>query len=187
MLLDQIDKQILNLLFKDGRKSLSSLGKTVMKSNKDKMTHAGIAKRISKLKKLSILNIQGNLSAKALDYTVAFILMEMKNFEEKQKISEAYSECPRVFLLAHVTGQYNLIMGVVGQNIDVLRRYLNHCGPTNKKGILHSTVLLISDLLYPKFFPINFFSGISKEHKCGNICKGCEAFLDRQCGGCGNF
>ena len=187
MLLDQIDKQILNILFKDGRKSLSSLSKTVTKSNKDTMSHAGIAKRISKLGELGILNVQGNLSAKALNYTVAFILMEMKNYEEIQIISEAYSECPKIFLLAQLTGQYNLIMGIIGQNLDVLRRYLNHCGPINKKGILHSAVLFTSDLLYPKFFPFNLFSGISKEHKCGNICKGCEAFLDGQCGGCGNF
>ena len=187
MLLDQIDKQILNILLKDGRKSLSSLSKMVKKSNKDTMSHAGIAKRISKLGELGILNVQGNLSAKALKYTVAFILIEMKNFEEVQKISEAYAECPRVFLLAHLNGQYNLIMGVVGQNVDVMRRYLNHCGPTNKEGILHSVVLFTSDLLHPKFIPINLFSGISKEHKCGNICKECTAFLDGQCEGCGNF
>jgi DNA-binding Lrp family transcriptional regulator len=187
MLLDQVDKQILNLLFKDGRGTLSSLSKIVKKSNQDSMSHAGISKRISRMKKLGFLKVQGNLSIKALNYTFAFILMEMKNFEELQKISEEYAECPRIFLLAHLTGQFNLIMGIVGQDIDVLRTYLNYCGPTNKKGILHSVILFTSNSILPEFVPINLFSGVSKEHECGNICKECEAFLDGICESCGNF
>lgn len=187
MSLDKIDKQILKALFVNGRESLSSLSKIITKSNQDTMSHAGIAKRISKLEDFGTLKIQGNISVKSLGYSVVFILMEMKNFEEVQKISEAYSECPRVFLLAQVTGQYNLIFGIVGQDMDVLRRFINFCGPTNKKGVLHSAIIYTSQLLVPKFLPLNLFSGISKEHKCENICKACEAYLDGKCNGCGNF
>ena len=113
--------------------------------------------------------------------------MEMRNYDEVKNIIAAYEDCPRVFLLAHVTGQYNLIFGVVGQDIDVLRRYINFCGPTNKKGILHSAIIFTSKFLVPEFLPLNLFTGISKEHKCENICKACEAFLDGNCKGCGNF
>ena len=187
MPLDQIDKQILNALSNNGRESLSSLSKTITKSNQDTMSHAGIAKRISKLDDSSTLKVQGNISVKNLNYYVAFILMEMKNYEEVQKISVEYSECPRIFLLAHVTGQYNLIFGIVGQDVEVLRRYIKFCGPTNKKGVLHSAIIFTSDLILPKFLPLNLFSQESKEHKCENICKECEAFLDGKCGGCGNF
>ncbi|MDX1798235.1 MAG: hypothetical protein R3255_06265 [Candidatus Lokiarchaeia archaeon] len=187
MSLDQIDKQILNALFNDGRESLSSLSKSIIKSNQEPMSHAGIAKRISKLEESDILKVQGNINVKSLNYYVAFILMEMKTYDDIQNISKAYEECPRVFLLAHVTGQYNLIFGILGQNIDALRRYINFCGPTNKKGVLHSAIIFSSDLLVPKFLPLNLFSGESKEHKCENICKGCDAFLDGKCGGCGNF
>ena len=187
MELDLIDKQILLELLKDGRKSLSALSKTIMKSNQDNMSHAGIAKRIAKLEKLGVLNVQGNISIKNLKYTAAFILMEMKNFEEVQNIIDAYSECPRVFMLAQVTGQYNLIVGVVGQDMDVLRRYINLCGPTNKKGILHSAILFTSEVIMPEFMPLNLFSGVSKENECGNVCKACSALLDGKCRGCGNF
>jgi len=187
MVLDSIDKQILQELLKDGRKSLSALSKTILKSNQDTMSHAGIAKRITKLEKLGILSVQGNISIKNLKYSAAFILMEMKNYEEVQNIIDAYSECPRVFMLAQVTGQYNLIVGVVGQNMDVLRRYINLCGPTNKKGILHSAILFTSEVIMPEYLPVNLFSGVSKEDKCKNICKACSAFIDGQCGGCGNF
>ncbi|MFX1479694.1 MAG: Lrp/AsnC family transcriptional regulator [Promethearchaeota archaeon] len=187
MALDLIDKQIITALFKNGRESLNSLSKTITKANQETMSHAGIAKRISKLEEHEILNIQGNLSVQKLNYKVMFILMEMENYEQIQKIVDAYSECPRVFLLAHVTGQYSLIFGIVGQDFEVLRRYINYCGPTNKKGVLHSVTLFTSEMLIPKFLPLNLFSGISREHKCENVCKECSAFLDGICGGCGNF
>ncbi|MFX1590663.1 MAG: Lrp/AsnC family transcriptional regulator [Promethearchaeota archaeon] len=187
MTLDQVDKQILKTLFEDGRVSLSSLSKIILKSNQETMSHAGISKRITKLEESGILKVQGNINVKNLSYYAAFILMEMKSYDDVQNIIEAYNECPRVFLLAHVTGQYNLIFGVIGQDIDVIRRYINYCGPTNKKGILHSAIIFSSDLITPKFLPVNLFSRVSKEHKCGNICKGCAAYLDGKCNGCGNF
>ena len=187
MLLDQIDKQILTALFKDGKKSLNSLSKNILKSNHDSMSHAGIGKRISKLENSGLLNIQGNISVKKLNYCIAFILMELENYKEVQKISMAYSEFPRVFLLSYVTGQYDLIFGIVGQDIDVLRRYINYCGPTNKKGVIHSEIIFTSEIVLPEFLPVNLYSGVSKENKCKNICKECEALLDSKCGGCGNF
>jgi len=187
MELDKIDKQILNQLFSNGRKRLIHITEKVLKSNQEPMSHTGVKKRIKKLEDLGILQVQGNISFSGLNYKAAIILMEMKNFETLKKIIESYSECPRVFLLAHVTGQFNLIFGIVGQNLDVLHRYINYCGPSNKEGVLHSEVLFISNLETPKFLPLNLFSEKSQESKCGNICKDCEAFLDGRCDGCGNF
>lgn len=187
MQLDGIDKQILKALFENGRESLINLEKVIIKSGTETMSHTGIAKRIAKLEESGILKVQANVSVKTLKYYVAFILMEMQNYEEVQKICEAYEECPRVFLLAHVTGQYNLILGIIGQDMDVLRRYINYCGPTNKEGVLHSAIIYSSDVSVPKFLPINLFGGKSKEYKCKNTCKECAAFLDGKCNGCGSF
>ncbi|MFX1395156.1 MAG: Lrp/AsnC family transcriptional regulator [Promethearchaeota archaeon] len=187
MELDDIDKQILNELFKNGRESLTSLNTKIFKTNSEAMSHTGIKKRMNKLVKSEILKIQGNININNLKYKAMLILLEMKNYDEVKKIIEAYTECPRVFLLAQITGEYNLIMGIVGQSIDVLHRYINYCGPTNKEGILHSQIFYISNLKTPDFLPINLFSRISQESKCKNICKDCEAFLDGKCDGCGNF
>ena len=79
------------------------------------------------------------------------------------------------------------MMGVVGQNVDVLHRYLNYCGPTNKKGILHSATIFASDLIIPKFIPLNIFSQETHENKCKNICTDCAAYLEGKCNGCGTF
>ena len=136
MTIDEIDKQIINLLFNNGRESLTAIGENVLKSNFKSMSHAGINKRISKLEKNKVLKVQGNVSIKTLNYTSCFILLEMKNYDETKKIIDSYSKCPRVFLLSQVSGRYNLIIGIIGQNVEILNRYINYCGPTNKEGIL---------------------------------------------------
>jgi DNA-binding Lrp family transcriptional regulator len=187
MELDEIDKQILNELYKNGRESLTSLNQKIHKSNHELMSHTGVKKRILKLRDDFVLKIQGNINLNNLNYKACFILLEMKNYDEIKKIIKCYKDCPRVFLLTHITGQYNLMMGIVGQSIDVLHRYLNYCGPTNKDGVLHSQILFVSTIETPNFLPINLFSKESQENKCGNICKECEAFIDGNCDGCGNF
>ncbi|MFW9784350.1 MAG: hypothetical protein ACFFFB_18875 [Candidatus Heimdallarchaeota archaeon] len=187
MQIDGIDKQILRALFKNGRESLTNLEKSIFKSGTETMSHTGIAKRITKLEESGILKVQANTNINKLQYKAVFILMEMSNYDEVQNIINAYENCPRVFLLAHVSGQYNLILGIIGQNVDVLHRYLNYCGPTNKKGILHSASIFASDLILPKFLPLKLFSQESQESQCGNICKKCAAYLDGKCKGCGSF
>lgn len=187
MTLDNIDKQILRLLFANGRENLTDLQNSVLKTNELPMSHTGIRKRIKKLENSDILKIQGNLNVENLNYQAAVILLEMKNFDEIKKIKEAYKDCHRVFLLAQLSGRYNVIMGIVGQNIEVIQRYLNYCGPTNKEGVLHSEILMISSIDSPKYLPLNLFSNISQESKCGNVCKECDAFLAGDCSGCGTF
>ena len=187
MELDQIDKQILNALFNNGRESLTNLENVIYKSDNHTMSHTGIAKRITKLENSGILKVQANANINSLDYKSLFLLMEMKNYDEVKKIIKAYENCPRIFFLAQVTGQYNLIIGIVGQNMEDLNNYINNCGPTNKEGILHSDTIFVSNLIVPKFLPLNLFGRESKESECENNCKDCAAYLDNECKGCGNF
>lgn len=184
---DDIDKQIIDILSKNGRESLTNLGETVKKNNDEPMSHAGIRKRLKKLVESEVLRVQAIYNPNTLGYKQAFILLEMKDFNEIKNLINFFSECPRVFLLSQTTGQYNLIIGVIGQNLDVINRFIDYCGPSNKEGILHSHVLFASNFKVPEYIPITLFSKISGEKKCGNICGGCEAFLDGNCDGCGNF
>ena len=187
MKFDRIDKRIINVLFHNGRETLSNIAERLINSKLGAMSHTGIRKRIRKLMDAKVIKLQGNLNFKRLKYQSVFILMEMKNYVEVKKMINAYSECPRVFLLATIAGRYNLIMGVIGQNSEVLQNYINFCGPSNKEGVLHSEVLNVSSLETPQFLPINIFSYESQENKCGNICEKCEALLNGKCEGCGHF
>ena len=187
MQLDNIDKQILKALFENGRESLKNLEQVIFKTDQETMSHTGIAKRITKLEDSGILKVQANINASALQYKAFFLLMEMKNYTEVQNVIKAYEECPRVFMLARLNGEYDLILGIIGQNFDILHRYIDHCGPTNKQGILHSTAISVSELRIPKYLPFNPFGKKSKESQCGAVCKDCVAYLDGKCNGCGRF
>ncbi|MFO8017833.1 MAG: hypothetical protein R6U96_04305 [Promethearchaeia archaeon] len=187
MNIDDIDKQIIRELFKDGRESLTDLKDKIVKSNNETMSHTGIKKRIVKLKEGKVLKIQGDINIDNLGYKACYILLETKNFEVTKKIIKGYTDCPRVFLLSHISGQYDLIMGIVGQNMDILHRYINHCGPTNKEGILHSQILFALSFPGERFLPVKLFTNESQECKCENVCEDCEAFLSGKCDGCGKF
>ena len=187
MRIDNIDRQIIKALFLNGRESLTNLEKSIFKTDFETMSHTGISKRIVKLEDNDVLKVQANTNISTLHYKAMFLLMEMRNFEEVKNLIEAYKECPRVFLLSQVTGQYNIILRVIVQSTDVLHRYLNYCGPTNKNGILHSASIFVSDLILPKFLPLNLFNNESHETDCKNVCKNCDAFLEEKCRGCGNF
>jgi DNA-binding Lrp family transcriptional regulator len=187
MKLDNVNKQILFELFKNGRENLTTINKNIFKTDTETMSHTGVKKRIGKLINSDILKIQGNINLKSLNYKSCLILLEVKNYDLVKEVIKAYRNCPRIFLLAQVSGQYNIIMGIVGKNSDTLLRFLNYCGPANKEGILHSEVLFISEIESPQFLPINLFCRESREHECGNTCQDCEAFLDGECDGCGNF
>ena len=159
----------------------------MLKQHQKTMHPIVLRKRIKKLEASCLLNVQGNINIKRFKLHAAFILMEIKNYDNIQKIIKGYADCPRVFLLAHVNGQYNLMIGVISKDLEDLYRYINFCGPTNKNGVLHSEILNVSNIKTPKFLPLKYFSKESQENKCGNVCRDCEAFLEDNCSGCGNF
>ncbi|MFW9877647.1 MAG: Lrp/AsnC family transcriptional regulator, partial [Candidatus Thorarchaeota archaeon] len=68
MQLDNIDRQILKQLFKNGRESLTNLEKVVFKSVNETMSHTGIAKRITKLEDSGILKVRANTNINKLQY-----------------------------------------------------------------------------------------------------------------------
>ncbi len=86
MQFDNIDKQIVNALFKSGRESLTSLKEIIFKKDDETMSHTGISKRIAKLENRGILKVQGNININEVNYKTLFILMEWGNYEEIRNI-----------------------------------------------------------------------------------------------------
>ncbi|MEJ2251268.1 MAG: hypothetical protein P8Y70_15755 [Candidatus Lokiarchaeota archaeon] len=184
---DEIDKQILRILFKNGRESYSKIKNNVFKPDNEKMSHTGIRKRIRRLKNKELLKVQGNINVNALNYVGVIILIEVENYERIVELTDYYSDCPRNFLFLEISGEYNLALGFLGRNINDLHQFLNICGPTNKKGILHSAIMYINNVVYPKFIPLDMFNVENKEKTCENICCDCSKFTDDISVGCGDI
>lgn len=179
---DEINRKILNILVKDGREPLTKISEEISLSN------TGIKKRIAKLNASGIFKVQGNFNLDAMEFKTCLILLEVKNFELLTNIIKAYKNCPYVFLIAETLGSFNLLMGFYGNRDNDLNFKLKYCGPSNKEGVLHSKIILISDLKSPKFLPLQIFLNNSNDdiykRECGYNCNSCEAFLNKQCKRC---
>jgi len=162
--LDYVDKELISQLFHNGRQSLKSMKIEVIKSELQEISQSGIRKRFERLKKNEIIEVQGNLSISNLKYHSAFIFTQIKTNNSLNELIEIYSKCRKVFLLARISGQYNLLVGIVGEDMDKLHWFINHCGPGNQVEVAHSEVLFVSKFSLPEFMPIDFFnSGVDSK------------------------
>jgi DNA-binding Lrp family transcriptional regulator len=180
--LDKVDKQVLHQLYLDGKHS-SSLMK-VLRSNNTKMSHTGIQNRIKRLIESNILKIQGNINPNSLDFKVAYVNIELANYEDIDRFVDQFNICPRVFLISRITGRFHLKMGILGKNIDDLNEFINHCLLVERQLISSSEIIFASDLSKPEFLPLNFFEINNQNTPCGKNCLKCEAYINDRCFGC---
>ena len=179
---DLIDRKILEMLIDDGRQSLTQISKEIALSN------SGIKKRVVKLNKSGILKIQGNFSLEAMKFKACVILLEVKNFECISEIIKAYKSCPYIFLVAEILSSFNLMIGLFGNSDQDLNNKLKLCGPSNKEGVLHSKIILISDFKFPQYLPLHSSlrdnEDLNNSNSCGFKCIDCVAFIKNECKGC---
>ena len=162
--LDYVDKELIRQLLSNGRQNLKNIKIKIIKSGLQEISQSGIRKRFKRLTSHKIIDVQGNLNVSNLKYHSAFIFTQIKSKSSLNELIEIYSKCRRIFLLARINGQYNLLVGIVGEDFDKLHWFINHCGPGNQVEVAHSEVLFASKFSLPEFMPIDFFnSGIDSK------------------------
>lgn len=177
--LDSVDKQILHHLILDGRQSTTTI------KNKIELSHTAIQNRIKKLIESGILKIQGNINFNSLDLKVAYVNIELSNYNDIDELINHFELCPRVFLISRITGNYHIKMGIVGKDIDDLNNFFNHCLISDKQQINSSEIIFASDFSKPSFIPLNFFEIDNQNTPCGKNCLECEPYIKERCCGCG--
>ena len=88
--MDDIDKKLVSILQKNGRTSLSEIGKQLG------MSHVAVSKRLDKLVGLDHVQVTAGVNAEYLDAKIFFIGLETENMEVAERIQEDYRNCPRV-------------------------------------------------------------------------------------------
>ena len=178
--LDGIDKKILTELFKDGKKGLKQF--ELFKSKV--MSHTGIKNRISNLINSNVLKIQGNISVNELNYNLAFLLIELRKFEQLKRFIEYYSKCKRVFFVLTVSGKYHLLIGIVGKSFEAINNFVSYCSLVNDTDVAKSKLIFGSNLELPEFLPINLFGKKQEDFNCERLCEECDYFKEGLCIGC---
>ena len=96
--MDNVDKRLLSILQENGRTSLSEIGKDLS------MSHVAVSKRLDKLVNSGLAKVTAGVNAEAVEMKLLLIGLETESMDIADKIMEKYKNCPRLMMLAPVTG-----------------------------------------------------------------------------------
>ncbi len=184
--MDSIDKQIVELLMKNGRMKLVKIGDQLATKKKQGYSHVGVKKRLSKLIENDAIRVQANLNLKHLGLVMGLLMLETQNYETTRAINDKYSECPRILFSFQTSDRYNLVQGVLAESIQELEAYINFCSAKNHEGVRSTKALISTTNFTPSYFPVKFVTSRKLEHPpCGGSeCASCDYFHAGDCMGC---
>ncbi len=173
--IDPVDKQIINLLGKDGRMKLVDIGEQLVSKDKQGYSHVGVQNRLTKLLASEAITIRANVNLKKFNAVVGLLLIDTSDAESARKIVDDFKDCSRILFLFETIGKYNLFFGILGENVEDLQRFLNEASPKVAVGVRDSFVVVSTTFHYPLFFPTRYIDahpGSCSRFKAGS-CSGC--------------
>ncbi len=176
-MLDDKDKEILQLLQKDGRMSLSEIGEKIG------MSHVAVRKRMKKLQE-EVLQINPALNFEKLGYRLTLISIEAKDDEVRNELIEIFRECPRTIFLLKITGEYNLLAIMLAENQNVQESQTGQCAIRTHPGIRRSEINIGEVPIKPKNIQYAPPLKNKKTAPCGEICDQCQRYQEEKCLGC---
>lgn len=178
--MDNVDKQLVTLLQQDGRKSLSEIGKKL------DMSHVAVSKRLDKLVDGNKIHVTAGVNAEELDVKLLFMGLEVDNIEVAERIREKYQHCPRLLMLAPVTGSYNLIAIMATQDTWSLQSIVGTCSMRTEQGVRRSESWFGNAPIVPTFLQLKLAPEASDSSKapCKVDCASCKRYIDEKCVGC---
>ncbi|MBL4908016.1 MAG: Lrp/AsnC family transcriptional regulator [Sneathiella sp.] len=119
--MDMQDRQILNILQKDGRRSYSEIGNSVGLST------TAVKDRIDKLIKNSVLqNFSAEISENSVGLgVIAFILVGIDNPDDCEAFERMASNVSQIQECHHITGGFNYILKVLTTDMAALETLLS--------------------------------------------------------------
>jgi len=176
--MDRIDLSIIEELRKDGRLSLSDLGRKIG------MSHVAIRRRLKRLIESKIMRVSTELNVKTFEFKLAMVMMEVETYEKLTELVSTYIKCPRTLMILHCLGGFNLLAMMWAENDDTLRSVLDSCSIRTREGVRRSEVC-VGELLHPEYLSIPIVSSSDLEiSPCGLDCSGCRRYQENKCLGC---
>lgn len=178
--MDNVDKRLLSILQENGRTSLSKIGKDLG------MSHVAVSKRLDKLVNSGLAKVTAGVNAEAVDMKLLMIGLETENMDIADKIKEKYKNCPRLMMLAPVTGRYNLFAVMAAEDTWTLESIIGTCSLRTETGVRRSESWFGNAPILPEYFPVNLAPAKKKGTKspCGRDCAGCNRYTIEKCVGC---
>ena len=159
--IDEVDKQIIQLLQDDPEMTHSEISEKVHKSQ------PAVGARIIKLRRKNLLITQIGVNFKKVDIKLAKVTMLVKNVGD---ILEKMEKCPFVLHAFKISGITNLLVLIAAPDIKTIDLMVDLCWRSHPDIITINVSYIISsvkDLILPVNFDIEFFG----EFGCGK--EGC--------------
>jgi DNA-binding Lrp family transcriptional regulator len=178
--LDDTDKKLISILQKNGRTSLSEIGKDLG------MSHVAVSKRLDKLVQSETVKITAGVNAEYLDAKVLFMGLETEDMEVAEKIQKKYADCPRLLMFAPVTGRYNVFAVMVAEDTWSLESIIGTCSMRTEPGVRRSESWFGNAPVSPKYLQVDLAPGASGSSvsPCGRDCGSCKRYKADKCVGC---
>lgn len=155
--IDNVDKQIIQLLQENPEMTHSEISEKVHKSQ------PAVGARIIKLRRKNLLNTQIGVNFKKVDIKLAKVTMLVKNVGE---ILNAMEKCPFVLHAFKISGTTNLMVLIAAPDIKMIDQMVDLCWRKHPDIMTINVSYIISsvkDLILPVNFDIEFFG----EFGCG--------------------
>lgn len=150
------------------------------------MSHVAVSKRLDKLIKQGLVRVTAGVNPNELDMKLLFMAIETENIEVADKIARKYGNCPRILMVAPVTGRYNLFAVMIAEDTWTLESIIGTCSLRTESGVRRSETWFGNAPIIPNFLPIDLAprNGGSDKSPCGNVCKSCKRYETDKCVGC---
>jgi Lrp/AsnC family transcriptional regulator for asnA, asnC and gidA len=176
--MDTVDKKIIAILQKDGRASLSYIGKELG------VSHVAAGRRLENLCE-KLVKVSAGLNAERLGFRVAIVNAEVETPERLRELLDKFSKCPRIVFLTTTTGAYNLMTAMVAEDADTLNAIIEVCSVRAQKGIRRSEAIIGEAPVIPKYLPIKIVANKEDEDApCGINCGKCLRYREKKCLSC---
>ena len=178
--MDDTDKKLVSMLQEDGRISLSEMG------TKLQMSHVAVSKRLDKLISKGMVHICAGVNAESLDIKILFIGIETENSKVTDRLLDKFKSCPRLIMLAPVTGRYNLFAVMISEDTFSLESILGTCSIRTEPGIRKSETWFGNSPALPEYIHLDLAPNKTggKKSNCGMACETCRRYVIDRCVGC---
>ncbi len=117
--LDELDKQIINLVIENCNRSIRELSKTLSKSP------TLISKRLQKLKKLGIITkCEAILNYKMMGYSILALILLKVDGAHIEEVEKILSYEPNVRAVYDITGEFDVALITLFKNVDELDKFV---------------------------------------------------------------
>lgn len=172
---DHLDLEIIRLLQKDGRISVTELAEKV------KSSRATVTNRLRRLMDEELIMVRGGLNLRKFGFKMASVGLEVKKESARKEVEAYLKSCPRVLNVFRTPEKANIQLIVWGEN-----------EPTINSTIESFRDLPNVDIVYTHYLGtpihgniiINVFPSDRDEAPCGMKCTDCYRYNNAWCFGC---